>query len=274
MIHRLTQILVFLTLLLLLAGGLVTSTDSGLAVPDWPLSYGSLMPPLVGGIRFEHTHRVLAASVGFLMLVLTLWIGRTERSKAIRWLAISAFGAVVLQGILGGLTVLHRLPAPISMAHACLGPIFFSLVVSLAEVTGPEGRRVGPAPVPYLSIIPLVFLQILLGAVVRHTGRWIWVHILWAFVVLAGTGVLVRHSFTKFGVNPGVLRLALLLGILVVAEFFLGVGAFVFTQIEGIPAGLGRVIFPTLHQTLGAAILATSVLIGLRPARAREGAFA
>jgi cytochrome c oxidase assembly protein subunit 15 len=118
--YRLSQFLVLATLALLFIGGLVTSTDSGLAVPDWPLSYGTLTPPMIGGIRFEHTHRVVAAAVGFLTLVLTLWIGIKEKEAQVRRLAIAALAAVVTQGILGGMTVLHRLPAWISILHALL----------------------------------------------------------------------------------------------------------------------------------------------------------
>ena len=141
MTHRLSQILAVLTFCLLFLGGLVTSTGSGLAVPDWPLSYGTLFPPMVGGIRFEHTHRVVASLAGLLSLVLVIRVGFEKRGRTVRWLAISSFGLVVLQGILGGLTVLHRLPAPISIFHACLGPIFFCSVVALTEVTSPEFGR-------------------------------------------------------------------------------------------------------------------------------------
>ena len=92
--------------LLVIAGGLVTSTGSGLAVPDWPLSYGTLFPPMVGGIRFEHSHRVIAATVGLMTLVLTLWVLFADRRRWVRRLAIAALALVVLQGLLGGLTVL------------------------------------------------------------------------------------------------------------------------------------------------------------------------
>ncbi len=263
MAHRLSQVLVLATLVLLFVGGLVTSTDSGLAVPDWPLSYGSFSPPMVGGIRFEHTHRLVAGTVGFLTLILTFWIGFTEKKPLVRRLAIACLAAVVLQGILGGLTVLYLLPPAISIAHACLGPIFFSLVVSLAVLTDPtpsplpsplggEGRVRGLA----MTVTFFVFLQIFLGAVVRHTNSGIWFHIASAFLVLFLTGFLVRSAPTS--------RPALFLGFLVTVEFFLGIGAFIFTRIPGISSAAGPVIFPTLHQTLGALILAISVLITLR----------
>ncbi len=108
--YRFAQLTVVSTFLLLIAGGLVTSTDSGLAVPDWPLSYGSWMPPMVGGILYEHGHRMIAAAVGLLTLILTLWVMVKDNRRWMRWLAIACFGVVVFQGILGGLTVLMLLP--------------------------------------------------------------------------------------------------------------------------------------------------------------------
>ncbi len=146
----LTRALVAATFLLLIAGGLVTSTGSGLAVPDWPLSYGQLMPPMVGGILFEHGHRMIAATIGLLTLILTLVILVRERRGWVRGLALAAFGAVVLQGVLGGLTVLWRLPTPVSVAHACLGQTFFVLVTLLATIYGERPAPVSVSPEPAL----------------------------------------------------------------------------------------------------------------------------
>lgn len=232
----------------------MTSTRSGLAVPDWPLSFGGLFPPMVGGVRFEHTHRLIAATVGLLTLILTIWIGKTEPRYWVRWLAIAALGAVVLQGILGGLTVLHKLPAPESIAHACLGPSFFSLIVALSVVHSPGWEM---PRISFLRVLGVaaVFFQILLGAMVRHTSQTVWLHIGWAFGVLAVIGFVVSRSLS---------RTALLLGLLVVLEFFLGIGAFIFTRIEGVESQAGRVLFPTIHQTFGALILATAVALTLQ----------
>ena len=232
----------------------MTSTRSGLAVPDWPLSFGSLFPPMTGGVRFEHTHRLIASTVGLLTLILTIWIGKTEPRRWVRWLAIAAIGAVVAQGILGGMTVLHQLPAPVSIAHACLGPSFFSLIVALTVIHSPGWKM------PQISLlnrlgIAVIFVQILLGAVVRHTSQTIWLHVGWAFGVLAVTGFVVSRSLS---------RTALLLGFLVVLEFFLGIGAFIFTRLEGVDSQAGRVLFPTIHQTLGALVLATAVALFLQ----------
>ncbi|MCK5571359.1 MAG: COX15/CtaA family protein, partial [Bacteroidetes bacterium] len=100
------------TFLLLIAGGLVTGTGSGLAVPDWPLSYGKVMPPMTGGILYEHGHRMVATFVGLLTIVLAVWVWRKERRPWVRMLAAVALGAVVVQGVVGGITVLFLLPVP------------------------------------------------------------------------------------------------------------------------------------------------------------------
>ena len=272
--YRLAQGLVFLTLALLFVGGLVTSTGSGLSVPDWPLSYGKFFPPMVGGIRFEHTHRLAAASVGILTLVLTLWTGVKEPRPAIRRLAIAAWGAVVLQGILGGLTVLFLLPAAVSILHACIGPVFFYLTLALAILTNPanpsgmamtndnQAKRFKGLCV---GLSHLVFVQILLGAVVRHTQHGIWFHVVSACLVFLMTGFLVTRTLNQFGSEKTLTAPALFLGFLVTVEFFLGLGTFVLKRIsEPTHPSLTAVIFPTFHQTLGALILGMTVLLTLR----------
>src|SRR5258708_30801398 len=125
MLHRFAKLVAASTILLLLAGSLVTSTGSGLSVPDWPTSYGWNMftfPPSkwVGGILYEHGHRLIASTVGFLTIILAVWLWRSESRRWMRWLGVAALGAVIAQGVLGGLTVKFFLPAPTSTAHAGL----------------------------------------------------------------------------------------------------------------------------------------------------------
>jgi cytochrome c oxidase assembly protein subunit 15 len=184
-LHRFAVITASATWLLIVAGGLVTSTESGLSVPDWPTTYGSNMwtfpvSKWVGGIRYEHSHRLIASLVGALVIVLAVWLGRREGRAWVRRLGYLAVAAVVTQGILGGLTVLFLLPTWISVAHACLAQGFFCLTVAIAVVTAPRWAEATPAdlraaffrnPLARMSsaAAAAIFFQLFLGAVMRHT---------------------------------------------------------------------------------------------------------
>lgn len=171
--------------LLLVAGALVTSTGSGLAVPDWPLSYGKLMPPMVGGILYEHGHRMIAATVATMvgLQILLLGFGRTDRTTFL--LGLAAFGAILGQAVLGGLTVLFLLPPAVSSAHAGLAQVVFALTATIALRTSlfwgrfaQEGTRALAGGADRLANAARLaawaavasYVQILLGAIVRHTG--------------------------------------------------------------------------------------------------------
>lgn len=178
-LHLLALLTTGCTFLLLLAGALVTSTGSSLAVPDWPLSFGTLFPEMKGGVLFEHGHRLIAGTVSTLMALLAVTVQLTEERPWVRNLAWSALGAVLLQALLGGLTVLLKLPTEVSVAHAGLAQIFFCLIVSLALVTSrywieekPARLQDRPSPIRSwaLGTVILLYLQILLGAVTRHSG--------------------------------------------------------------------------------------------------------
>jgi cytochrome c oxidase assembly protein subunit 15 len=176
-LHRYATFVACCTFLLVIAGGLVTSTGSALAVPDWPLSFGQLFPRMEGGVLFEHGHRLIAASVGALTVVLALWASRTEPRRSVRALAWTLVGVVVLQGVFGGVTVLLRLPSAVSVAHAGLAQIFFALTVTMAAVTSPAHLAARPLPdsargtrTLALAATLVLYVQILLGAIVRHTG--------------------------------------------------------------------------------------------------------
>ncbi len=167
------------THVLIVAGGMVTSTGSGLAVPDWPLSYGQVMPPMVGGIFYEHGHRMIASFVGFLTVVLAFWLWRKDPRRWMRVLGFVALAAVIFQGILGGLTVLYLLPTGISVSHAALAQSFFCLTALIALFTSRWWHMAAPIlaesttrrafQVSALLVIS-VFLQLILGALMRHSG--------------------------------------------------------------------------------------------------------
>jgi cytochrome c oxidase assembly protein subunit 15 len=182
MLHLFAKLVAACTVLLVLAGSLVTSTGSGLAVPDWPTTYGWNMftfPPSlwVGGIYYEHGHRLIASSVGFLTIVLAVWLWLADPRRWMKRLGVVALAAVIVQGVLGGITVLFFLPAPVSIAHAGLAEIFLCLTVALALFTSPRWMRGADDAVndPTLRRVAttttaLIYGQILVGAAMRHTG--------------------------------------------------------------------------------------------------------
>ena len=178
-LHRFTVFTACCTFVLIAAGGLVTSTGSGLAVPDWPLSYGQIMPPMVGGILYEHGHRMIATFVGFLTTIMAVWYWKRESRMWVRYLALGALAAVIAQGILGGITVLFLLPTAISVSHATLAQTFFVIVSSLALFTSKwwmesqpiladDGRVPGLTGLS-ISLVLAVYIQLILGALMRHT---------------------------------------------------------------------------------------------------------
>src|SRR5205085_2446666 len=135
--HRFLTFAASITLLLVVAGALVTSNAAGLSVPDWPTSFGSLyrIPPMIGGVKFEHGHRMIAELVGLLTIVLAIWIQRSDGRRWMRMLGWVALGGVVVQGVLGGLTVKFFLPWWLSSLHALVAQTFFVLTVCLAYFT-------------------------------------------------------------------------------------------------------------------------------------------
>ena len=119
-LHRFAQVTTAATFLLVLAGAVVTSTDSGLAVPDWPLSYGTLFPPMVGGIRYEHTHRMIAAIVGLMIATLGVLLWFREPRVWVRRVGYTALAAVFVQALLGGVTVWWVLPFRLALSCSAI----------------------------------------------------------------------------------------------------------------------------------------------------------
>jgi cytochrome c oxidase assembly protein subunit 15 len=207
-LHRYAVLLAVWTLALLAAGALVTSNEAGLSVPDWPLSYGRLMPEMTGGVFYEHGHRMVATGAGLLTIGLVVWLYRARRApRWLRRLSLVALAAVVVQGVLGGLTVLLRLPPAVSIAHACLAQLFFALTVAFAMFTS-QGWQAGPDPVGDQGWPPLralavaapvaVLMQTALGAAFRHRVLGVLPHILGAMAVsllLLILAAFVLHQF-------------------------------------------------------------------------------
>lgn len=293
-LHAYAVFTVVATLLLITAGGLVTSTGSGLAVPDWPLSYGMVFPPMVGGILYEHGHRMIAATIGLLTIVLAIWLARAEPRRSVRRLGLLALAAVVTQGLLGGLTVLLLLPTAVSMAHACVAQAFFCLLVTIAVVTSPAWERAGESAgarargaengaSPQLLTMALattaaIYGQLILGALTRHTkagyaitdfplanGQLIpdlslplvaiqFVHRLGALVVATLIVATAVRAARERQALGGTANAAFLLVLGVAVQILLG-AVTVMTRLAVVPA--------TAHVTTGAAILGLSLLFTL-----------
>jgi cytochrome c oxidase assembly protein subunit 15 len=182
-LHRFAVVTAVATFLLIIAGGLVTSTQSGLSVPDWPTTYGHFMfayplDQMVGGIFYEHSHRMIASTVGFLTVILALWLWKREDRRWMKTLGFVALAAVIAQGILGGLTVKYLLPMPISVGHATLAQTFFVIVAAIALFTSKWWRSRVPAladagspRIMTLAAVAVgaVYVQLILGAVMRHS---------------------------------------------------------------------------------------------------------
>ncbi len=268
-----------MTFLLIIAGALVTSNDAGLSVPDWPTSFGSLykMPHMVGGVRFEHTHRMVAEFVGLLTIITAVWIWRAERRRWMKILGVAALGTVIAQGILGGITVLHYLPPAVSSAHAALAQTFFCLAVAIALFTGRmfveevpqvelDTRRPSLITLTLLSIFVL-YVQLILGAMFRHKGLSWWPHVLHAAIVtivLTWTAVRALSLYSKVEAvrRPAVIMLSLLM-----AQLCLGFVAFLTRIAWGHDAAqpeLPMVISTVAHVAVGALLLATAAVLAIQ----------
>ena len=281
-LHRFTCLLAFATFLLICAGATVTSHRAGLAVPDWPTTYGSFMfsfpiSKWVGNIRYEHVHRLIASVVGMLTIVLTFWLVRKEPRRWVRRLGIAALGAVIAQGILGGLTVKLMLPPPISIAHASLAEAFLCITVALALVTSRSWIEASAAVETVnarlirrfaLASTIAIYLQIILGATIRHSESGVLAHIVGAVVVLGCvlTSMVIALLTRK---QKELLRHAALLVGLVAAQIALGLVTLIVRVPKNSDAQLStvQIIVPTLHLALGALILATSLAITLKAHR-------
>jgi cytochrome c oxidase assembly protein subunit 15 len=285
-LHRWSVLLASCTLLLVVAGGLVTSRDAGLSVPDWPLSYGKLMPPMEGGILYEHGHRMVATTVGLLTIVSMVWLFRSERRRWLRWLGVIALAAVILQGVLGGLTVLLLLPWWISTAHACLAQLFFSTTVAMALFTSNwwlrEPAYVDEAPGYPIRALSLaapvcVLAQLALGAAARHKAIGSIYHISASPIV---TGVILWISLRillHYAENRELRVASISLLAITFCQVFLGIAAFMsrIAYADAVQPMPLMVAFTVLHVAVGALTMAAGVTLAILvrrnvPAAARE----
>lgn len=290
-----------LAFLLLLAGGLVTSNNAGLAVPDWPTSQGLWWLPLkkmVGGVKYEHGHRMVAEFVGLLTIVVAVWTWLVDKRRWMRALTIGAVAGVIFQGVLGGLTVLNFLPPAISTAHGVVGQTMFCVLAAIAVFTSRSWleepsesiARKDAAPLIRHSwmLIGFLYLQLTLGAAFRHvwtkwgpTGSNLWParkivhmflypHMLNSLLVIGLIAYLSVQALTKHQKVPHLRRPALWLLTLGIVQMMLGIFAYVVRVLQSVNEAqptLALVGVTVAHMGVGALILALAVIFTIQTYR-------
>jgi cytochrome c oxidase assembly protein subunit 15 len=270
------------TLLLIVLGALVTSNDAGLSVPDWPTSFGSLykIPPMVGGVKYEHGHRMFAEFVGLLIIVMAVWTQRVEPRKWMKALGWIALAAVVGQGVLGGLTVLFFLPWAISTAHATLAQTIFCVVTAMALFTSrgwlQDSEAIaehGISPsTPTLTAVTAacVWVQLILGAAFRHSGIKLLPHLIGACVVAAMLCWTVVRVLSRYGDVSQLRKPAQSVLALLMIQLGLGFVAYI-TRVQwgkdAVQPLAGMIVSTVAHVAGGALLLATSVILAIQTRR-------
>jgi len=262
------------SILLLVAGALVTNNGAGDSVPDWPLAYGRLIPPMVGGTVYEYSHRVVAGTVAILTLILAVWIAASDRRRVARRLGWSALALVIAQAILGGLRVLLGDPVLSATVHATVAQLFFVTIVGLTLYLSPWWQRdlpsltdTGSPSVRSLTLWTTVAIvaQILLGAAFRHGAVGLTPHVVGALVVtwmVFWAGRAVKNRFREVrDLRLGVILLHSFFGI----QFLLGLAAYWALKAALNFAGpVTTLVYLRVAHVLGGALtLASSVLLTL-----------
>jgi cytochrome c oxidase assembly protein subunit 15 len=263
------------TFLLLIAGALVTGNDAADSVPDWPLAYHRIIPPLVGGIRFEFGHRVVAGLVAILTVILAVWIARREPRRWVRNVGWIALALVVAQALLGALRVLKGDPAVTATAHATLAQLFFVSLICLTVFTGRWWQSDHPvlhdAGSPSLRALALatsviIVIQTILGAGYRHGAFGIWPHLVGAAAVTAAVIMVGRTVRIRFGEVKPLRRAVIFLHAFFGLQIILGGAAWGAVQAQQrAPQPLPLLVGITVAHVLGAALLlAASVVLTSR----------
>jgi cytochrome c oxidase assembly protein subunit 15 len=277
---------------LIIAGGLVTSTNSGMAVPDWPNTYGSNMflyplgPRARPDVYLEHAHRLFGTLVGLTTMVLMVWVLARRSARWLAVLAVLAFVLVASQGLLGGVRVREgavandKLPRLLAMTHGIAAQLIFGLIVALAAGLSPRFRSAPPSdiqPIPApqawrkarfftTGLLHATILQLLFGAMYRHfrDNHSLWTHAGFSVVVLmfalaAGFSLMALEGGPT-AVTPVLKRLGRLLMAVVNLQFLLGWATFGFGRGAERAAEGGVAVLRTVHQANGALTLAAAVL--------------
>ncbi len=277
--HRLALATAGATFLLILAGGLVTNTGAGLAVPDWPTTFGYTMftypwSKMVGGIFYEHSHRLIGSVVGLLTLSLAMNLWMVEARRWLRWLAVVALALVILQGVLGGLRVIW-LADRLAILHGALAQTFFALTAGLVLFTSREWHS-QPSPLDRNAVLPLaglsglitgaIYLQLVFGALLTHVGARLDAHLGLAGLLAVLVPALATRILTRHADRPGLVRPASLLCGLLILQLLLGLGAYA-NRFTSIPLPFQAILglaLPVSHRLTGGLLLVTSLVLTLR----------
>jgi cytochrome c oxidase assembly protein subunit 15 len=302
-VHRFALLVAGATFFLIIAGALVTSHDAGLATSDWPLSNGQFFPKMVGNLFWEHGHRLVATTVGFLTVCFAVYLYwgqfcnwlyrhgwlrtkplyRGEARQWVRRLGAIALGGVIAQGLLGGLTVKLNLPLVVSAAHATLAQLFFCTTVSLAVFTSrswiearPTIEEQGSLTVRYVCIAAAVtiFLQLIIGATLRHSATWdkplptelLLTHIGGAIAVTLLLGTAAVLILLRHSGETFLTRPAKIALCLLAVQLLLGVAAYITRMASpNDPQPLNPMVGITVaHVACGALVFATTIVLTLR----------
>jgi len=273
-VHKFAIFVVCWTILLLIAGALVTSNEAALSVPDWPLSYGTLTPPMVGGIRYEHSHRVIAGVLGILSIVLVVWVWAKDERRWLRWFSVIAVAGIAAQAVLGGEVVRQLLHYWLPVIHACFAQIVFAALLSIAVFTSrwwisdqPQVEDTGSPSIHTLAIAnaAVIYLQVILGAGFRHKEIPVWPHMAGALVVLGMVIWLAAVLRRRFEKSAAISKTRILLHAVLGTQLLLGLGAYwsrLTTADAPQPMPL-MVTLTVLHTVVGAILFGVSILIVL-----------
>lgn len=280
--HRVAAVTAVATFLLILVGGVVTNTGTGMAVPDWPTTFGYNMflypwSKMVGGVLYEHTHRLLGSVVGSLTLTLVVLLWAVEPRTSVRGLGIVALAAVVIQGVLGGLRVVLAATG-LAIVHGAFAHAFFALVTAIALFTSPSWgaavpavRSTGALQLRRLALWTTVglYLQILLGTLVTHLGSRLDAHLFGAVLISVAVIVLGFRVVPGRAEWPELVRPMETLRALWVLQLVLAAGAYVARfRLAEVPLGAALTLaFPVSHRLTGGLMLIASLVLTLRAYR-------
>lgn len=292
-LHRFSIVLAVSVFLLIVAGALVTSNNAGLAVPDWPTSFGSLyrIPPMVGGVKYEHGHRMLAEFVGLLTVIFAVWTQLRDPRRWMKQLGWFAVALVIVQGIFGGLTVMGRLPWWASTIHGMLAQTFFALAMLFAVFNGRRWTEDSPMGVVQRKAFDLrqlswlavgvVYMQLFFGAAFRHTATWkisaasqfvfpFQFHVYGAALAAGLLFALCIRAITVYGGIKPIRGMGIAILALLILQLALGLTSYFMRELAGrdaIAPSMGMIHVTVAHVAVGALLLAHCFMLAAQTNR-------